>query len=280
MMNLKDLFGLQGRVALVTGGSRGIGKMIVEGLLEAGCERVYISARKVHEIEETCAELGEKVIGIPADLSQMDGIQRLADELASREDKLDLLVNNAGAAWGEPFDEFTEAGWDRTMDLNVKTPFFLTQKLHGLLKAAGTPERPAKVLMIASIDGMKSNPWPTYPYQASKAGLIHLTRRMAAELVGDNIIIGGWASSIFVVGVETEIYVTQTVGAIVEKDLFTGMVKSVFFGIAICWVGVYRGFQVEGGAEGVGRQTTASVVTSIFLIIIVDLVFTVLFYYL
>jgi phospholipid/cholesterol/gamma-HCH transport system permease protein len=94
------------------------------------------------------------------------------------------------------------------------------------------------------------------------------------------MIIGGWASSIFVVGVETEIYVTQTIGAIVEKDLLTGMVKSVFFGIAICWVGVYRGFQVEGGAEGVGRQTTASVVTSIFLIIIVDLVFTVLFYYL
>ena len=190
-MDLKSLFGLEGRVALVTGGSRGIGKMIVEGLLEAGCERVYISARKVNEIEETCAELGEKVIGIPADLSQMDGIQRLADEIASREDKLDLLVNNAGAAWGEPFDKFTEAGWDRTMDLNVKTPFFLTQKLHGLLKAAGTPERPAKVLMIASIDGMKSNPWPTYPYQASKAGLIHLTRRMAAELVGDNIIVNG-----------------------------------------------------------------------------------------
>ncbi len=93
------------------------------------------------------------------------------------------------------------------------------------------------------------------------------------------MIIGGWASSVFVVGVETEIYVTQTIGAIVEKDLLTGMVKSVFFGIAICWVGVFRGFQVEGGAEGVGRQTTASVVTSIFLIIIVDLIFTVLFYY-
>jgi NAD(P)-dependent dehydrogenase (short-subunit alcohol dehydrogenase family) len=135
--------------------------------------------------------LGEKVIGLVADLSQMDGIQALADEIASREDKLDLLVNNAGAAWGEPFEEFSEAGWHRTVDLNMKTPFFLTQKLHGLLKAAGTPERPAKVLMIASIDGMKSNPWPTYPYQASKAGLIHLTRRMAAELVKDNIIVNG-----------------------------------------------------------------------------------------
>ena len=191
MMNLKDLFGLQGRIALVTGGSRGIGKMIVEGLLEAGCERVYIVARKKEQVDETAAELGDKVIGLTGDLSQIEGIQQLADELASREDRLDLLVNNAGAAWGEPFEDFSEAGWDRTMDLNVKTPFFLTQKLHGLLKAAATPERPAKVLMIASIDGMKSNPWPTYPYQASKAGLIHLTRRMAAELVRDNIIVNG-----------------------------------------------------------------------------------------
>ena len=191
MMNLKDLFGLEGKVALVTGGSRGIGKMIVEGLLEAGCAKVYIVARKKEQVDATAAELGDKVIGMTGDLSQLDGIQKLADDMAAHEDKLDLLVNNAGAAWGEPFKDFSEAGWDRTMDLNVKTPFFLTQKLHGLLKAAGTPDRPAKVLMIASIDGMKSNPWPTYPYQASKAGLIHLTRRMAAELIGDNIIVNG-----------------------------------------------------------------------------------------
>jgi len=191
MMKLNDLFGLQGRVALVTGGSRGIGKMIVEGLLEASCDKVYIVARKKDQVEETCAELGEKVIGLVADLSQVEGIQQLADEIASREARLDILVNNAGAAWGEPFDDFTEAGWDRTMDLNVKTPFFLTQKLHGLLKAAATKERPAKVLMIASVDGMKCNPWPTFPYQASKAGLIHLTRRMAAELIKDNIVVNG-----------------------------------------------------------------------------------------
>jgi NAD(P)-dependent dehydrogenase (short-subunit alcohol dehydrogenase family) len=190
-MNINDLFSLEGRIALVTGGSRGIGRMIVEGLLAAGAERVYICARKKEQVDETVAELGDKVIGLVADLSQMDGIQQLADEIASREEKLDILVNNAGAAWGEPFAEFSEAGWHRTMDLNVKTPFFLTQKLHGLLKAAGTPERPAKVLMIASIDGMKTNPWPTYPYQASKAGLIHLTRRMAAELIGDNIVVNG-----------------------------------------------------------------------------------------
>ena len=191
MMKLTDLFGLEGKIALVTGGSRGIGRMIVEGLLEAGCAKVYIVARKKEQVDATSAELGDKVIGLTGDLSQMDGIKALADELASREDKLDLLVNNAGAAWGEPFEDFTEAGWHRTMDLNLKTPFFLTQKLLPLLKAAGTAERPAKVLMIASIDGMKTNPWPTYPYQASKAGLIHLTRRMAAELIGHNIVVNG-----------------------------------------------------------------------------------------
>ena len=139
MMKLTDLFGLEGKIVLVTGGSRGIGRMIVEGLLEAGCARVYIVARKKEQVDETSAELGDKVIGLVGDLSQMDGIKGLADELASREDKLDLLVNNAGAAWGEPFEEFSEAGWHRTMDLNLKTPFFLTQKLHGLLKAAATP---------------------------------------------------------------------------------------------------------------------------------------------
>ena len=191
MMKLNELFGLEGKIALVTGGSRGIGKMIVEGLLEAGCARVYIVARKKEQVDETSAELGDKVIGLIGDLSQMEGIQALADDLASREDKLYLLVNNAGAAWGEPFEDFTEAGWHRTMDLNLKTPFFLTQKLHGLLKAAATPDRPAKVLMIASIDGMKTNPWETYPYQASKAGLIHLTRRMAARLIKDDIVVNG-----------------------------------------------------------------------------------------
>lgn len=191
MLNMKQLFGLDGRVALVTGGSRGIGRMIVEGLLEAGCERVYIVARKKEQVDETVAELGDRVIGLVGDLSQMDGIRQLANELASREDRLDILVNNAGAAWGEDFETFSEAGWHRTVDLNLKTPFFLTQKLYGLLKAAGTPDRPAKVLMIASIDGMKTNPWETYPYQASKAGLIHLTRRMAARLIRDNIVVNG-----------------------------------------------------------------------------------------
>src|SRR6185312_4132419 len=110
-------------------------------------------------------------------------------DFLSREKKLDVLVNNAGAAWGEPFDQFPESGWDKVMDLNVKSPFFLTQSLLEALKLAGSPERPAKVINITSIDGIKLNPLETYSYHASKAALIYLTRRMAARLVKDNIIV-------------------------------------------------------------------------------------------
>ncbi|MEM6266630.1 MAG: SDR family oxidoreductase [Pseudomonadota bacterium] len=197
-MDIQSLFSLDGRVALVTGGSRGIGKMFVEGLLAAGCARVYISARKVDQMQETIEQFGaDKVIGIPADLSQMDGIQHLADEIAAREDKLDILINNAGAAWGQPYLEFSEAGWHRTMDLNVKTPFFLTQKLHNLLVEAGKGAHPAKVIHVSSIDGQRINPWETYAYQASKAGVIQLTRRMAARLIQDNIIVTSIAPGAF-----------------------------------------------------------------------------------
>ncbi len=198
-MDLNSLFGLNGRVALVTGGSRGIGKMFVEGLLAAGCARVYISARKVEQMDATIAEFGDdKVIGIQADLSQMDGMQHVADEITKREDKLDILINNAGAAWGQDYLEFSEAGWHRTMDLNVKTPFFLTQKLHNLLVAAGSKDKPAKVIHVSSIDGQRINPWETYAYQASKAGVIQLTRRMAARLIQDNIVVSTIAPGAFV----------------------------------------------------------------------------------
>jgi NAD(P)-dependent dehydrogenase (short-subunit alcohol dehydrogenase family) len=196
-MTLEDMFSLKGKVALVTGGSRGIGKMIVEGFLAAGIERVYISARKIHEIEETCAELGEKVIGIQGDISTIGGIDQLVAELSQRESKLDILVNNAGAAWGAEYLEMTEAGWDKVMDLNVKTPFFLTQKLHSLLTAGATQDMPGKVINIASIDGLRINPWETYSYQTSKAALIHLTRRMAARLVKDHVYVTAIAPGAF-----------------------------------------------------------------------------------
>jgi NAD(P)-dependent dehydrogenase (short-subunit alcohol dehydrogenase family) len=166
--------------------------MLLEGFLAAGCERVYITARKREQLAETEAEFNAaypgKVIGLPGDLSQMDEIKRLAEELASRESKLDVLINNAGAAWGAEFDQFPEAGWDKVMDLNVKSLFFLTQKLHPLLNAAASFDRPAKVINIASVDGLRPNPWETYSYQASKAAVIHLTKRMAARLIKDNIV--------------------------------------------------------------------------------------------
>ncbi len=190
-MDFNKLFSLEGRVAVVTGGSRGIGRMIAEGYLAAGCERVYITARKAAVVEETAAELGERCIALPGDISSSGGIEALVEDLSQRESKLDILVNNAGVAWGADFEDFPEIGWDKVMNLNVKTPFFLTQKLHGLLKAAAAADngaRPAKVINIASIDGLRINAWETYSYQASKAALIQLTRRMAARLIRDNIV--------------------------------------------------------------------------------------------
>ncbi len=196
-MDLNTLFNLNGRVALVTGGSRGIGAMIVEGYLAAGAERIYISARKVDQVEAAVARFGPKVIGLPMDISTVEGCRALAAEIAGREEKLDILVNNAGAAWGEPYDTFPENGWDRVMDLNVKSLFFLTQALTPHLKAAGSFDRPAKVINIASIDGLKINPWETYSYQASKAAVIHLTRRLAAELARKNILVSAIAPGAF-----------------------------------------------------------------------------------
>jgi NAD(P)-dependent dehydrogenase (short-subunit alcohol dehydrogenase family) len=195
-MDVSKLFSLQGRVAVVTGGSRGIGKMIATGFVAAGA-KVYITARKADACEETAAELGENCIALPHDLSTVEGCKSFAAMIAEREDKLDILVNNAGAAWGEPFDSFPEAGWDKVMDLNVKSPFFLIQAMHGLLKAAGSADRPAKVINITSIDGQRNNMWETYSYHASKAGLIHLTRRLSARLAGDHIHVSSIAPGAF-----------------------------------------------------------------------------------
>jgi NAD(P)-dependent dehydrogenase (short-subunit alcohol dehydrogenase family) len=170
----------------VTGGSRGIGKMIARGFIDQGA-KVYISSRSAEACAATVAELGENCIALPHDISTVAGCQALAADLAQREAGLDILVNNAGAAWGEPFEQFPEKGWDKVMDLNLKSPFFLTQALHPALKTAASRGRPAKVINITSIDGMRLNPWHTYSYHASKAALIYLTKRLAARLVEDSI---------------------------------------------------------------------------------------------
>lgn len=194
---MTDLFSLAGRTALVTGGSRGIGRMIAAGYLRQGA-RVYITARKAAACDATAAELSSlgTCISLPADVSTVEGARALAAEIARRESTLDILVNNAGAAWGEAFETFPEKGWDKVMDLNVKTPFFLTQALHGLLCAAAK-RQPAKVINVASIDGISVNPWETYSYAASKAGLIHLTKRMAMTLAPRRIVVSAIAPGPF-----------------------------------------------------------------------------------
>jgi NAD(P)-dependent dehydrogenase (short-subunit alcohol dehydrogenase family) len=198
-MNTKDLFSLKGRVALVTGGSRGIGKMIAEGFIAEGV-KVYITARKAEACNRTAQELskdGGTCISIPMDISTLAGSKALAAAIMEREPKLDILVNNAGAAWGAPFDEFPEHGWDKVMSLNTKTPFFLTQALKPALVKAASASRPAKVINIASIDGIYLTHNETYSYVTSKAGLIQLTRRMAARLIEDNIVVTAIAPGAF-----------------------------------------------------------------------------------
>ena len=186
-----DLFSIRGKVALVTGGSRGIGEMIAAGFLAQGA-KVYVASRKASACEETArrlsAEYGGECIALPADLSTVAGAQALADALKQRESKLDILVNNAGASWGAPLDEFPEAGWDKVMDTNVKGVFFLTQKLMPLLRTAASGPSPARVINIGSIDGLQNSAFDAWSYGASKAALHHLTRFMASRLTPERIL--------------------------------------------------------------------------------------------
>jgi len=195
---LKNLFSIDGKVALVTGGSRGIGAMIARGYVENGA-RVYISSRKAEVCDAYAAELSAAgtCVSLPADLSSMDGIKALAAALAEREERLDILVNNAGAAWGAPFAEFPESGWDKVMDLNVKAPFFLTLALLPQLEAAASDADPARVINIGSIDGIGTPRAETYSYPASKAGIIHLSRVMAYRLAPRRITVNAVAPGPF-----------------------------------------------------------------------------------
>jgi 2-deoxy-D-gluconate 3-dehydrogenase len=190
-VDFSNLFSIAGKTALVTGGSRGIGEMIAAGFLANGA-KVYISSRKAEACDATAERLakeyGGECISLPADLSTVAGCEALAGELAAREASLHVLVNNAGASWGAPIDEFPESGWDKVMDTNVKGLFFLTQKLLPLLRAAGNSEDPARVINIGSIDGLQSSPFNVFSYGASKAAVHHLTRFLAHHLVKENIV--------------------------------------------------------------------------------------------
>ena len=178
-----NLFDLTGKVALVTGGTRGIGLMVARGLLQAGAS-VYVSSRKAEAGEQAVQELSAygQVVSLPADVSREQECVRLAAEVADREDHLDVLVNNAGATWGEALETFPESGWDKVVGLNLKAPFFLSRACLPLLTAAATADEPSRIINIGSIDGLRVPELSTYSYSSTKAAVHHLTRVLAKEL--------------------------------------------------------------------------------------------------
>jgi NAD(P)-dependent dehydrogenase (short-subunit alcohol dehydrogenase family) len=195
-MDTSGLFSLEDRVALITGGSRGIGKMIAAAYIAQGA-RVYVSSRKAASCDDTAAELGPNCISLPQNVSTLDGCRELLRKFRERERQLDILVNNAGAVWNAPLEDFPEAGWDKVLNLNLKSAFFLTQAFHPLLAQAASTNRPAKILNVASIDGLRLNHYETYSYHASKAALVYLTKRLAARLIRDHIVVTAIAPGAF-----------------------------------------------------------------------------------
>jgi len=195
-LQLDQLFSVRDKVVVVTGGSRGIGEMIAAGFLANGA-KVYISSRKADVCDATAARLAETYggvcVSIPADLSKLDGVQHLADAIAAREERVHVLVNNAGASWGATIDEFPEVGWDKVMDTNVKGVFFLTKALLPQLEAAGTADDPARVINIGSVDGIRTPAFDNFSYGPSKAAVHALTRQMASALVKRNVLVNAIA---------------------------------------------------------------------------------------
>ncbi|MGR8946810.1 MAG: SDR family oxidoreductase [Gammaproteobacteria bacterium] len=195
---MDGLFDITGKTALVTGGGRGIGLMIARAYCERGV-KVYISSRKEAVCVEVAAELSKvgECHALPADLSVMDEIIRVSDEIKSRESTLDILVNNAGATWGGTIDDFPEKGWDKVMDLNLKGVFFLIQKLLPLLEKESDPEDPARIINIGSIDGLHTSKFDNFSYSPSKAALHHLTRILATRLGPRNMLVNAIAPGPF-----------------------------------------------------------------------------------
>ena len=196
--NMKDLFNVEGKVALVTGGSRGIGAMIAEGFVKNGV-KTYITSRKSEQCDNKADELSKfgECISIPADLTDINEMDKLVNHIKENEEQFNFLINNAGAAWGASFDDFPENGWDKVMDTNVKSVFFLTQKLAKILEQSGNNSDPSRVINVGSIDGIGIPRAETYSYPASKAAVHQLTRVLANRLAHRNININAIAPGPF-----------------------------------------------------------------------------------
>jgi NAD(P)-dependent dehydrogenase (short-subunit alcohol dehydrogenase family) len=195
---VRNLFSIEGKVALVTGGSRGIGLMIARGYAENGA-RVYLSSRDADACAKVASELSKvgTCAAIPGDLAQPAEVKRVAGELAAREPALHILVNNAGANWGAPLEEYPDSAWDKVLALNVKSVFHLTVALLPQLVAAATREDPARVINIGSIDGIQVPLLETYAYSASKAAVHHMTRVLARKLASRDITVNAVAPGPF-----------------------------------------------------------------------------------
>lgn len=198
-MDVNALFSVEGKTAIVTGGSRGIGYMIATGLLSSGA-KVYITARKAAACDQAAEELSEfgECISIPADMSTSEGMASFTKAFTQREEKLHILCNNAGANWVAPLGEMPESGFDKVIDINLKSPFFLTQSLLPQLKAAGTAEDPARVIMTGSINGIAVPTWvDNFSYSASKAGIHMMARHMGHRLAKDHVTVNSIAPGPF-----------------------------------------------------------------------------------
>lgn len=259
MSSHRDLFSVSGKVALVTGGTSGIGRMMSDALVQGGA-RVHVVARNAADCERMAADLGS--VGdcrpLAGDLSTLDGIKAVASALAGAEDALHVLINSAGIHKVEPVDEFSEASWDATLDLNLKATFFMVQNLLPLLRKGASAADPARIVNLGSGHGLRVPRFESYAYQASKAGLHHLTRSLAGRLARENITVNAIAPGVFPSRITQEFSAEQMkaiasgvpLGRCGEADDMAGVIRFL-----CSRAGAYVSaavLPVDGGWAGVG----------------------------